>query len=162
MKIPGDYNTVGVVKYVYDDIPQADMENDILHNYAGKIKKCEFLKRRSDKSFNGMIKLEFNSRDALLQVVEDRIKFCNQRYIVEEFKKKGRVIKCSKCQGWGHIHRYCKKSSKCGKCAENHETRTCSITAGFKCAHCGKGHMAGSFECPIYKEKVAKFSHDSL
>ena len=164
MKVPGDFNTVGIVKYVYDDIPQADMERDILQNYSGQITKCEFLKRKSDQSFNGMIKVECTSREALLKVVEDRIKFCNQRYIIEEFKKRERVIKCSKCQGWGHIHRYCREGTpaKCGKCAQNHETRTCSITAGFKCAHCGKGHMAGSADCSVYKEKAAKFSHDSL
>ena len=162
MKIPGDFNTVGIVKYVYDDIPEADMEREILQNYSGVITKCEFLKRRSDKTFNGMIKLEFSSRVGLLQVIDDRIRFCNQRYIVEEFKKKGRVIKCGKCQGWGHIHRYCKRPPKCGKCSEKHESKTCTITAGFKCAHCGKGHMAGSFDCEVYKEKAAKFSDASL
>ena len=97
-----------------------------------------------------------------LKVITDKIKFCHQRYIVEEYKRKSRVIKCNKCQGWGHIHRYCTKSAKCGKCAENHESNSCSITSGFKCAHCNEDHQAGSFDCAVYKEKLAKFSHDSL
>jgi hypothetical protein len=161
MKIPGDFNTVGMVKHVYDDFTEQDIKQDILNNYPGDIKKCEFQKRKSDQSFNGMIKIEFASREALLKVVSDRIKFCNQRYIVEEYKRKGKVVKCGNCQGWGHVHRYCTKPAKCGKCAEKHETRTCTITSGYKCAHCGKGHVAGSFDCDVYKEKVAKFSHDS-
>lgn len=136
MKIPGELNTVGIIKYVYDDHFQPDMERDILQTYPGVIKKCEFQKRRSDNSFNGMIKVEFNTRDDLLKVIKERIKFCNQRYIVEEFKRTNRVIKCAKCQGWGHVYRYCTKSAKCGKCGDKHETRSCSMTSGYKCCHC--------------------------
>ena len=138
------------------------MKKDIMQNYPGLVTKCEFQQKRSDKSFNGMIKLEFSSREAMMKVITDKIKFCHQRYIVEEYKRKSRVIKCNKCQGWGHIHRYCTKSAKCGKCAENHESNSCSITSGFKCAHCNEDHQAGSFDCAVYKEKLAKFSHDSL
>ena len=65
-----------------------------------------------------------------------------------------------KCQSWGHVHRYCNKSAKCGKCAGNHETLTCNITSGFKCAHCGQDHKAGSQECEVLKSKVAQFSVD--
>ena len=65
MKIPGDFNTVGIIKHVYDDHSQADMEREILQNYKGLITKCEFQKKRSDSSFNGMIKVEFSSRDEL-------------------------------------------------------------------------------------------------
>ena len=161
MKIPGDYNTTAMVKHVYDDHDTEAIKRDIMENYTA-VTSCEFQRRRSDQSFNGMIKLEFSSREAMMDVVKNKIRFCNQRYIVEEFKRKSRVIKCSKCQGWGHIHRYCKNPPKCGKCAENHESKTCTITAGFKCAHCKKDHQAGSFDCLVYKEKVAKFSQFTL
>ena len=79
---------------------------------------------------------------------------------MEEYKRKSRVIKCNKCQSWGHVHRYCNKSAKCGKCAGNHETLTCNITSGFKCAHCGQDHKAGSQDCEVLKTKVAQFSID--
>ncbi|KAL5265903.1 hypothetical protein ACHWQZ_G006532 [Mnemiopsis leidyi] len=152
MKVPGDFNTTAMVKHVYDDHDKEAMKKDILENYTA-VTSCDFQKRRSDQSFNGMIKLEFSSREAMMDVVKNKIRFCNQRYIVEEFKRKSRVIKCSKCQGWGHIHRYCKNPPKCGKCAENHESKSCTITSGFKCAHCKKDHQAGSFDCAVYKEK---------
>jgi len=106
----------------------------------------------------GLIKVSFKSREKLQKAIQEKIKLGDQRYIVEEYKRKSRVIKCNKCQGWGHVHRYCSKPAKCGKCAGNHETNSCRITSGFKCAHCGKDHQAGSNECEIYKEKVAKFS----
>ena len=160
MKTPGESNTVGIIKHVFDDFNQEEMRHEILKNYKGVITSCEFQKKRTDNSFNGMIKIEVSSREKLLQLISDKVKFFNQRYIVEEYHRKSRVVKCNKCQGWGHIQRYCKKEAKCGKCAEKHETRTCSITSGFKCAHCGLNHMAGSGDCKVFKEKVATFAYN--
>ena len=150
-----------MIKYVYDDFSEEEMKKEILTNYKGVITKCEFQKKRSDESFNGMIKIEVSSREDLLKLIKDRVKFLNQRYIVEEYHRKSRVVKCHKCQGWGHIQRYCKKDPKCGKCAEKHESKTCTITSGFKCAHCSLNHMAGSADCKIFKEKAAIFAQRS-
>jgi len=156
MRIPGNNNTIGIVKYVYDDRSEQEMLTGIQQDYPDA--ECYFFKRKSDNSFNGMIKVDFKSRDTLLKVIKEKIKFCNQRYIVEEYVRKSRVIKCSKCQGWGHVHRYCTRTPKCGKCADNHESLSCTITSGFKCAHCGLGHKAGSTDCKVYKEKMALFT----
>ena len=158
MKQPGEFNTTGIIKHVYDERTEDEMKNDILTNYSGDIEDCEFLKRKNDNSFMGMIKVEFKSRSSLLKIIEEKIKFCDQRYIVEEYKRKSRVIKCNKCQSWGHVHRYCKKTARCGKCAGNHETNTCHITSGFKCAHCSKAHKAGSPDCEVYNQKLAQFT----
>ena len=157
MKIPGDYNTTGMIKHVYDDKTEDEMRQEILSKYEEDISGCEFLKRK-DNSFMGMIKVEFKSRNSLLRVIQEKIKFCDQRYEVEEYKRKSRVIKCNKCQGWGHVHRYCGRDPKCGKCAGNHESKTCNITSGFKCAHCGEAHRAGSSDCKVYKRKEALFA----
>lgn len=158
MKVPGEDNTIGMVKFVYDNFDEQEMKGDILKNYPDA--DCEFLKRKQDQRFMGMIKVDFKSRDRLLEVIDDNITICHQRYMVEEYRRKSRVIKCNKCQGWGHIHRYCVKPARCGKCADKHESNTCTITSGFKCAHCGGDHKAGSSDCKTYKEKMAQFAND--
>ena len=96
MKTPGEINTAGVVKYVYDDFSEEEMKNDISHRYPGA--ECEFFKRKTDDKFMGMIKVDFKNRTTLLDVIQNKIKFCDQRYIVEEYKRKSRVIKCANCQ----------------------------------------------------------------
>ena len=63
MKIPGHHNTTGMIKHVYDDNTEADMRNDILEQYGEEIEELEFLKRKSDNSFMGMIKVEFKTRE---------------------------------------------------------------------------------------------------
>ena len=162
MRKPGQSNTTGIIKHVYDDLTEDDMRNEIMENYKDDIDNCEFLKRKADNSFMGLIKVAFKSREKLQKAIDDKIILGDQRYIVEEYRRRSRVIKCNKCQGWGHVHRYCNRSAKCGKCAGNHETTSCAITTGFKCAHCGKDHQAGSNDCAIYKEKLAKFSVSNL
>ena len=68
MKVPGDFNTTAMVKHVYDDHDKEAMKKDILENYPA-VTSCDFQKRRSDQSFNGMIKLEFSSREAMMYVL---------------------------------------------------------------------------------------------
>lgn len=156
MKIPGESNTVGIIKHLYDDVSENDIKQAITCEFPNA--ECDFFKRNG--TFSGIVKVDFKSRSDLLKAMEDKIKINSQRYIVEEYQRKSRVIKCSKCQGWGHIYRFCTKDPKCGKCAEKHESITCKITAGFKCAHCKEAHKAGSPECKVFKQKIAQFSNN--
>ena len=158
MKIPGESNSVGLIKYVYDDIDVKEIEKEIIQKYPDAT--CDFFKRKSDGKFSGMVKVDFGSRTMLQDAIAKKIVINQQRYIVEEFIRKSRVVKCNKCQGWGHIHRYCTKEAKCGKCAGDHETKTCQET-NLKCCHCSDSHRAGSSECKVYKEKTAQFSVNS-
>ena len=80
--------------------------------------------------------------------------------MVEEYRRNRAVVKCKKCQGGGHVQRYCNKPAKCGKCAGDHESITCNITTGFKCVHCEGEHKAGSSECRVYKEKMDQFANN--
>ena len=156
MKTPGETNTCGVVKHVFDDLSEADIESSIKSMFPEA--ECDFFKRKSDGKFTGMIKVDFRDRETLQKVTKDRLTIGSQRYIVEEYKRKSRVVKCNKCQGWGHIHRYCNREPKCGKCSAKHETESCTIISGFKCAHCNEDHKAGSSVCKVFREKMALFS----
>ena len=149
LKRPGESNTFGIIKYVYDDVSEDEIIDDIVKQFPGV--ECDFFKRKSDNKFSGMINVDFKSHTLLQQVITDEIKILSQRYIVEEFVRKSRVIKCNNCQSWDHVHRYCVKAAKCAKCGENHETRTCTVNKGFVCCHCKGAHRAGSVNCKVYK-----------
>ena len=155
MKIPGGGNSIGLVKHVYDYEDTNAIQGEISKAYPGST--CEFFKRKSDGKFSGMIKVDFMNETTLEHAINNKVTILNQRYQVVEFIRRTRVVKCNKCQSWGHIHRYCKNQAKCGKCSGDHETNTCSET-NFKCCHCKGGHRAGSTECRVYKEKVEQFN----
>ena len=109
LKRPGESNTFGIIKYVYDNVIEDEIKDDIVKQFPGI--ECDFFKRKSDDKFIGMIKDDFRSHTSLQQVIKDKMKIVSQRYIVEEFVRKSRVIKCNNCQSWGHVHRYCVKAA---------------------------------------------------
>ena len=78
------------------------------------------------------------------------------------------VLRCFKCQCFGHHSADCKNAPSCGYCAESHETRQCTRTASMCCINCKNDKVTGDqlchaaydpINCPIYKdlqEKVKK------
>jgi hypothetical protein len=73
---------------------------------------------------------------------EGEIKYCDR------FIREARVTQCVKCQQFGHIARFCKNTTCCGRCANDHDTRECTkpVTVR-KCALCKGNHAAWSNAC---------------
>ena len=77
-----------------------------------------------------------------------------------------RVIpQCANCQQYGHTKSYCRRSSKCVKCAGDHLTVPCqrkTRSNDVKCALCLENHPANYKGCRIYQEiRKAKFPQPS-
>ena len=156
MKTPGEINTCGVVKHLYEDLTEEEIVTGIQDSFPNA--QCELFRRKTDNKFIEMVKADFKSRQSLQKAIDSKLSMYNQRYIVEEYKRKTRAIKCANCQEYGHVHRYCIKEVRCGKCDDKHDTRSCTVTE-FKCHHCKGNHKAGTIDCPVYIEKMEKFSY---
>ena len=125
-------------------------EEDILTNYP--CKEVSFFKKNGE--YMGIIKIVFNTPEDLAKTTEERIKIFEQRYLVEEYIFKPKVIKCNKCQTFGHIARLCRSTERCGKCTEKHDTKNCTVEPkDFMCCHCKGNHETGDKDCPIMKNK---------
>ena len=167
LRTAGQQNTCGIIKHVHDeDITQEEIKQKIGEEYEDAT--CEFFTRGPQKDPTGVIKIDFKKKEVLEKALADRIIVLNQqRYILEEFVRKPQVIKCNRCQAFGHVHRLCRaQTPKCGKCCSTkHETIACTAGAGqFKCAHCNENHQTGSKECATFKKKMdelhARFNYD--
>ena len=80
---------------------------------------------------------------------------------MEEYVSRPRVIKCDRCQRFGHIERLCRsRVPKCGRCGETthqtFETEKCNAKAveDYKCTHCQEAHMTGDKDCTIMQQKL--------
>ena len=62
-----------------------------------------------------------------------------------------RLVRCSKCQAYGHPERKCTAPQRCRKCAGYHHEATCK-SKRVKCSSCGRGHNARSAKCPAKLE----------
>ena len=56
LKRPGESNTFGIIKYVYDDVSEEEIKDDIVKKFPGA--ECDFFKRKSDNTItiNGVSK----------------------------------------------------------------------------------------------------------
>lgn len=71
------------------------------------------------------------------------------------------VVRCYKCQSYGHVAKYCKDKLCCGFCAGEHDRRQCSADQSLPevcraCKRFGKpaNHSVTFKECPAYLRAV--------
>ena len=151
---PDEPNSTGIVKFVYNDMEEEELKDEIKQNYPG----CIFDLFKRNDVFTGTIKVKFQNEGQLQNAVDNKFKIANRLYLVEPFKHKPRVIKCNVCQLLGHVSRICRNKDKpvCGKCScEGHESKDCTKGEDeYKCFHCGKNdHITGSYDCEKVKER---------
>ena len=84
---------------------------------------------------------------------------------VSKFSKP--ILRCYKCQQFGHVQNKCKNNQKCGICAESHSTEICinkksqNLPVNTKCAGCGLKHEARYVNCSKRVEYAHKISNKS-
>ena len=70
---------------------------------------------------------------------------------VEEYIPKPR--RCTNCQSFAHVKKYCSAPAVCARCGKEHETITCKEEE-LKCINCNhRGHGAWSRDCEVYRKE---------
>ena len=143
--------SIGIVKRIDTDENTEDIEEDIKIAYPGST--VDFFKK--NQKFTGTVKLIFKDQESYMNAVKDGgINICGIKYRLEQYVPKPRVIRCYRCQSYGHISSMCRaKESRCGRCCQSgHESNNCTekITTPV-CFHCKGGHFTGSSICKDFK-----------
>jgi hypothetical protein len=77
----------------------------------------------------------------------------NRHYaITERYIPQSQIKQCFKCQAYGHKASVCTRKERCGKCAQEHETKDCQSKT-VSCANCKGSHCAWFHECPVRQQK---------
>ena len=144
----------GIIKHVYQDKSQEEMKREITSAYPDA--ECEFWCTKQDQ-FMGIIKIKFKTENQYAEAKQNKVAIFRQKYILEKYNPKPKVIICMKCQRFGHIARLCRETDPiCGKCSSrNHDTRGCGQTEqNYKCHHCDGNHATGDKKCPHMIERL--------
>ena len=153
---------IGIIKHVYteEDEDEEAVASDVEENYPGA--KAELF-TRPDGTFMHTIKVTFRDEDQMKTAETERFKLFRQRYYMERYQPKPKVIHCMRCTIFGHIARLCRsRKPKCGKCcSEDHESKDCEAEErNHKCAHCNGNHCVGSKDCVVWKNKEEELSRN--
>ena len=83
------------------------------------------------------------------------------RYGCDRADKKSKLLRCGRCQAYGHLMADCLAPYCCGTCSGEHSTWTCNSKIR-KCGSCGGDHRAGDNRCPekIKAKKDSKFTNE--
>ena len=84
-------------------------------------------------------------------ITDTDITIDGKQYRIRKFIQSG-ILRCTKCQGFGHLWKGCNKPKKCVRCSgPNCEVGDCKKTLR-KCANCGGDHSAAMKTCPERKK----------
>jgi len=83
--------------------------------------------------------------------IDDNAAIERRLYHAERYIPQCQIKQCFRCQTYGHKADICKRKPKCGRCAQEHETRNCT-SEELKCANCKDAHVAWNHECPRRQE----------
>jgi hypothetical protein len=74
-------------------------------------------------------------------------------------KHKRDIAQCAKCQGYGHIKKFCHLKQRCVKCTGDHLANQChrkERSSDVRCVLCGGNHPANYKGCTVYKDLQKK------
>nr|CAH0112580.1 unnamed protein product [Daphnia galeata] len=101
------------------------------------------------------------TRDRYLE--QGRIIVDNSSHAFIEVDVNKEVKLCNRCQGYGHLARFCNKPISCGKCSLAHYTQSCNVShPNLKCASCSQNHAAGFYTRLRFKCLQTNLRHSKL
>ena len=149
VRTPTAQPTIGIIKQV--DENTEDITEAIQHNYPGT--ELDFFRRNGQ--LTGTVKVIFKDHSSYEKAMnEGGLRLCGVKYNMDQYHPKPKVIRCYKCQNYGHIAPKCRaKESRCGICClTGHQSNQCSSkTTNPKCIHCKGDHFTGSKICKEFK-----------
>lgn len=111
---------------------------------------------RDNKTKNGLplFNIELVTKENNKEIYETT-KLLNSIVKIEPPHPKRDIPQCTKCQRFGHTHKYCHHNPRCVKCTGNHGTEQCPRNERNNeviCVNCEEHHPANYKGCSVYKE----------
>ena len=150
-------------QYVYlRGVDTCILINDLLNKVKEISSEVYFMKRLTNK-FTGkprqLIRLTC-SEGAAEKILASEI-IIKGTQIQTEKQRILQIIRCYKCQTYGHIAKNCRKQAVCENCSEQACESPCSNPP--RCTNCSNEHPAFDTNCPVYiiveRIKTQKYSY---
>ena len=110
------------------------------------------------------IKVEFDTPELANEVIRKGLNWDGQPHSVERYVTQSKIMQCFNCQSYGHIRNRCLSTTKCAKCTDHHDTKSCTATHR-RCAAFQGAHPSRSNNCKARlqeKERMKKAPREAL
>ena len=146
-------NGAVIIKKVPLDVND-EMIQSCLNTQFKDAKPTPFIKR--DSTELGTVKIVLKSENGLGKALHQGFFVDSIYYKTIPFVQNGiQIIRCFKCQKFGHISAKCQSGEKCGQCSENLLFRDCpNKKQESKCAICNLNHPANYIQCDVYIKQL--------
>lgn len=141
------------------DLKALEEELLLRNSYIGdSLKLIKIIYRSKTDPSIGHVKLLFDSAQARdFALARGKVFAAGRRINVVETDWNKEVRRCFKCQKYGHIAKSCAFRPACGRCAQQHETKSCDGRAKLQCVNCNKNHRSGDPACNEQIKAVKRF-----
>ena len=146
-------NRAVIIKKVPLDVND-EMIQSCLDTQFKDAKATRFIKTDSTKL--GTIKIVLQSENDLGKALHQGLLIDSIYYKTIPFVQNGiQIIRCFKCQKFGHISAKCQSGEKSGHCSENHLFRDCpNKNQERKCANCNLNQPPNYIQCDVYIKQL--------
>ena len=141
-----------VIRGVPLEVSDSDMTSALSDTFQG-VGIRRFVE--SDGKSLQTVKLTFPSKAQLDKAKTDGFSIDHLYYQPVEFMQQGiRLIRCYRCQKFGHVRSNCHSKVLCKHCSGKHYIDNCKSTLPAMCANCSGNHEFDFIECPTYNKQV--------
>lgn len=139
-----------VLRGLLGNISPEDVKENLEEEYNIKAKEIFTMKGTYKPLYLVVLDSSYN-----LSKLQNQAKYVLNVKVSWETRKNQRdMAQCRRCQTWGHVARNCHRSTKCSKCAGNHEITQCNEENTVKCANCSGPHRSFDTSCPVYEYRM--------
>lgn len=116
---------------------QQIMKENTTQNPGLKIGRITWQKRTyQEGKTHGSLILDIESAEIATKLVQKGLVIGYDVKTVAPYSRQWELVQCFKCQGYGHIAKFCKNANACGHCSAEHNTKDCTAKDKPKCANC--------------------------
>ena len=140
------------IRGVISGVPSEMSEEDILGELKRqKVVDVKRIKRKQQKKDEASVNTSewIPTRSVIISfdnnILPEEVALCYQKFKVREYIPP--VIRCYKCQRYGHVSHQCRSQNRCVRCSGPHTFEECTQKDVHKCANCGKNHSAAYNGC---------------
>lgn len=149
----------GVIGPIPTETSESELLNELKYQAVTQVKRMTKKIRSDPNSTNSAETNQSNGKFIPLKsviitfnkpTIPKQVKMCFQIFEVSEYIPP--VMRCFRCQRFGHGIGQCKSKMRCVRCGEQHEFENCTKKEQPTCINCGGEHSAAFNGCPEAKK----------